>query len=562
VLFRLCLLAGLVVGLQAEDRWVAAKSGPFEVFALGNERGVREKLMYLEHLRETLRVITGKDEIRLVWPIDFILVKDPKQAPALNGHFVLGRDSRLEIADDTPGFPPETIKALARLLIDENTAGLPPPLETALINMVALLQVNGARAMLGAPVPEAERSHEWALLELVIATPDYLDRAHILLSNMEQSGDFDAACRNAFNKSAAEINQQTEAFLKAGNFTAVPISGRAVGVGLRDKKLEQIDRQDAMALTADLLLAAGSPDAAKAYAAFFGPRSDEGRGLMALKDHDRDSARDFFEKATNFGSRSARAWVEAGKLDADKATAMNDFQKAALLNPRWAEPYIQMADLEFDPEKRAAHLKKAAALDPHNIELWHTLALAERSAKNFTEAQKAWGGAERAAATEEERAHIHQARLQFDSEQIDVEKTERKRAADEKEQDLQRVKAQSEAAIHAAEADARKKLNPDGTPLPANAVWMDELKGNASLDGAFLRLECLSGDQARMVIKTSDGKTVQLLIRNPSQISMSGGTQTMGCGVQSGSPQVHVEYDAKPDSKMRTTGDVTSIQFH
>ncbi len=90
---------------------------------------------------------------------------------------------------------------------------------------------------------------------------------------------------------------------------------------------------------------------------------------------------------------------------------------------------------------------------------------------------------------------------------------------------------------------------------------MDELKGNASLDGVFLRLECLSGDQARMVIKTSDGKTVQLLIRSPSQISLSGGEKTMGCGVQSGSPRVHVEYQGKPDAKMRTTGDVTSIEF-
>ena len=48
-----------------------------------------------------------------------------------------------------------------------------------------------------------------------------------------------------------------------------------------------------------------------------------------------------------------------------------------------------------------------------------------------------------------------------------------------------------------------------------------------------------------MVIKTSDGKTVQLLIRRSLQISLSGGDKTMGCGAQSGSPQVHVEYQAQ-----------------
>ncbi len=97
------------------------------------------------------------------------------------------------------------------------------------------------------------------------------------------------------------------------------------------------------------------------------------------------------------GTLDARPWLEDGRLEADQKTARADFERAARLNPRWAEPYIQMADLEFEPEKRAALLKKAAALDPRNVEVWQTLASAEKAARNFTEAQKAWGGAERAA---------------------------------------------------------------------------------------------------------------------------------------------------------------------
>jgi len=558
VLFRLFLLAGLSVGLQAEDHWIAIKSGPFEVFTTGSERAAREKLMYLEQFREALRILTGKEEMGLVWPIDVVVFKNPKDAPALNGDFVLGREARMEIASETEAFSRETLKALARLLVYENTAGLPKSMETALIDLVSTLRTDGAHITLGDPVPEAERSHDWALLHLVISKPDYLDRAHILLTNLQQSGDLDAACRNAFQKSAAQINQEADDYLKAGNFVPVSISGRAINV--RYKKLEQLDRQDVLALHADLLMAAGSPDAARAYS-FGGPRAAEGLGLLALKDQKRDEAGELFDAAVNAGTLDARPWLEDGRLDADRAMARADFERAASLNPRWAEPYIQMADLEFEPDKRAALLKKAAALDPRNVELWQTLASAETAARNFTEAQKAWGGAERAAATDQERARIHQVRLQQDQQQIDLEKADRKRIAEEKAQDLARVKAQSDAAIHAAEEAARKKLNPDGAPVPANAVWMDELKGNAFVDGMFLRLECLSGDLARMVIKTSDGKTVQLLIRSPSQISMSGGDKTMGCGAQSGSPQVHVEYDAKPDAKMRTTGDVTSIQF-
>jgi hypothetical protein len=558
VLFRLCLLACLALGLQAEDLWIAIKSGPFEVFTTGSERAAREKLIYLEQFREALRILIGKDEIGLVWPINVVIFKNPKDAPALNGHFVLGREARMEIAPDKGDFSLETLQALARLLVYENTAGLPKSMETALIDLLSTMRTDGAHITLGDPVPQAERSHDWALLHLIISKPDYLDRAHILLTDLQQSGDFDAACRNAFQKSGAQINQEADDYLKAGNFATVSVSGHAINV--RFKKPEQLDKQDVLALKADLLMAAGSPDAVKAYA-FGGTRGDEGLGLLALKAQNRDAARDLFDHAVGAGTLDARPWLEDGRMEADQKTARADFERAARLNPRWAEPYIEMADQEFDPGKRAELLKKAAALDPRNVQLWQTLASAEKAARNFTEMQKAWGGAERAAATEQERARIHQARLQQDSEQVDLEKSDRKRAAEEKAEDLARVKAQSEAAIHAAEAEARKKLNPEGAPLPANAVWLDELKGNASLDGEFLRLDCLAGDQARMVIKASDGKTVQLMMRNPSQISITGGDKTVSCGAQSGTPHVHVEYDAKPDAKMRTTGDVASIEF-
>jgi len=559
VFLRLLLLAGLTLGLQAEDKWIAVKSGPFEIFTTGNERAAREKLVYLEQFREALRVITGKDEIRLVWPIEIVLYKTPQQLPAMSPHFALARDARMLTLPEAGALSRETIKELARLLIAENTAGLPKPIEEALVNLLSTLQADGPRITIGAPPPEAERTHEWALLQFVTTTQEYLGRAHILLSNMEQSGDFDAACRNAFDKSAAQINQQVDAYLKAGNFATGSISGRAMGV--RDGKIEIVDRQDTAILMADLLFATGSAKAGSAYAAVSGIRSAEGQGLVALNDGKRNETRDFFESALNGDSRSARAWLEAGNLEADKASALVDLKRAASLNPRWGEPYIQMADLEFDPEKRAAQLKKAAALDAHNVELWQTLARAETAAKNFPEAQKAWGGAERAAANEEERAKIHQIRLQLDADQVVVEKAERKRVADEKAEDLARVKAQSDAAIRAAEQAAHNRLNADGAAPPKNPVWLDELKANASVDGKFLRLECL-GAPARMVIQTADGKTVQLMIRDPNAVTLlGGGEKTMGCGPQAGSPRVHIEYENKPDAKMRTTGDVTSIEF-
>ncbi len=102
------------------------------------------------------------------------------------------------------------------------------------------------------------------------------------------------------------------------------------------------------------------------------------------------------------------------------------------------------------------HIKKAASLIRLNIDYWQTLARTWTWAKNYTEAQKAWAGAERASANEEERSRIHQVRLQSDKERADFEIAERKRIADEHEREIQRVKAISDSSVRAAEESAVK----------------------------------------------------------------------------------------------------------
>ncbi len=113
-------------------------------------------------------------------------------------------------------------------MLYENTNRLPPEVEQGLIELVSTVQIDGPRITLGAPVPEAERSPGWALMHLVTVNPEYAGRSRVMISNLEQSGDFDAACHNAFEKSAAQIQQQADAYLKAGNFpTSVHFRARA-----------------------------------------------------------------------------------------------------------------------------------------------------------------------------------------------------------------------------------------------------------------------------------------------------------------------------------------------
>lgn len=530
---RLWLLFCLPLSLPAADHWIALRSGPFEVFSDAGDRPAREQLMFLEQFRETLRVITGKPEIRLVWPVHVLVFKNAKEMPAAPASFAVGGDARMEAVTESGGFSRDSLKEFGRILLYDNTNRLPQPVEEGLIELLSTLQVDGTHVTLGAPVPEAERSRGWALMQLVTVNPDYAGRTRVMISNLEQSGDFDAACHNAFQKSAAEINQQTDAYLRAANFGTTSVSARALSP-VRDFKPVQLDRDDIQGALADLA-SAGRP--AK-------------------------SANQTLAGAIDPANLSPHAWLNAGLHEPDQAKARADFKKSADLNPLWAEPYFHLAELDKDnPEQRAAMLRKATTLEPRNIDYWQALAKTLMSIHKYPEAQKAWAGAERAAATDEERERIHQVRLDTERERADFEAAEIRRIAAEREADIQRVKAQSEAAIHQAEEEARKKLNPGGEAPPKPQAWYEAPKAAEHVQGVFERLDCI-GQLGRLVIQTGGGKTVQLAVADPTQIAISGGEQALACGPQKPARQVVVQYNPKLDPKLHTAGVVTSIEFH
>ena len=90
----------------------------------GGDKAVREKLMYLEQFRETLRIITGKQEMRSVWPIRVVVLKNgAARGPSL------GRNAQMMAVSESGAFPRESLKELARVLLYDNTNRLPQPIE-------------------------------------------------------------------------------------------------------------------------------------------------------------------------------------------------------------------------------------------------------------------------------------------------------------------------------------------------------------------------------------------------------------------------------------------------
>src|ERR1700693_4279758 len=108
----LCLF--LAVLLHADDHWTGLKSGSFEVLSNTGDKPARETLMYLEQFRETLRIITGKEEMKMVWPVRVLVFK---RVPEGSTNFALGRDARMMAVSESGVFPRESVKELARILL-------------------------------------------------------------------------------------------------------------------------------------------------------------------------------------------------------------------------------------------------------------------------------------------------------------------------------------------------------------------------------------------------------------------------------------------------------------
>jgi hypothetical protein len=327
----------------------------------------------------------------------------------------------------------------------------------------------------------------------------------------------------------------------------------------RDFPEKPISDVDARLARADLL--AGSQSAAE-YESLLRDgekvaEAEEGLGLLALAGHRNDEARRHFAASIKASSASARCYIEYAKLEPDDAKAMQALLRAAGINPKLDEPFALMARRDTDPQKRLAHWKAAAERNPRNPSYWQALAECYLADHNFAEAAKAWKEGEQAATDPAQREHMRQARMAIEQQRLDYEEAERKRRAEEEAREIDKLKTQARAELHAIE----NKYN-DGTPKPSDKAvpWWDGPNPSGKLAGTLKQVDCL-GSQARLVVEGPDHKTVKLLVTDPRKVAIMGrGELALGCGVQK-PRRVAIEYFPKPNARLATAGEVATIEF-
>ena len=526
-MLRLTGLLCVALALTAQERWTAFRSGPFEVLTTGGEKQARDALMTLEQFRHTFGTVLSKPDLQSLWPIRIVIRK------ATSPSIVMGRDSWIaQGAAVSPGW----LGDCGRILLDSNTGRMPRDIEEGLLTLSSTLEVRGTRVTLGAPPPE--RTPAWARMHLLAVNPEYSGKLRVLLANLQQGMEEEPAYRNAFGKGPAEIAREADA---PGT---IALSGRAIDPDF-SFPARPVEPSLARVILADLLPTRAAyealPDSAEAR---------EGLGLLALGAGRAEEAHGEFRKAVELGSRNARAHLEAG-----------DPAAAAKLNPRWAEPYLRMAAAEKEPRRKVPPLSAAARLDPRNASTWRALAEAQFEAGLFAESARSWISAERAAADPSERAALRQARLDAEQQRADAEAAERKRVADEKERELLKLKNEALERIRTAEAKASRDHPPLDPGHKVEEWWGDNTGPGARIEGLLERIDCLTGS-ARLVLRAADGKTVQLLIRDASQVVIEGGGErTLGCGPQKPPRRLSVEYTPRADRKTQTSGDATFLRF-
>jgi hypothetical protein len=505
----------LLAGSAYAEKWIEYRIGPFHVISDAGDKAAREKLNQIEQLRYALgmqlgKVGMGKNGLDTVWPIDVVLFSNQRDylAHAPKKPFMDGGSATLSAwSADTP-LPREWLRALARLLIDENAGRMPDSLETALCDLFSTISVKTTHVMLGAPPPDAERTRAWAKMQMLATLPDYSGKLRVYLNNIQATGDEGVAVRNAFDLTAAKLDVIVDAYFKAGKFEAASVGGEPLDPN-RDFPEKPVEKG-----VVDLLLA-----------------ELDGKG---------------------FPSGSPRGLAAQNTL--------TSLELAIKANPRWAEPHFKLAALQTNSLEKVKELKAAATLDPRNAPYWQALAEAQASANLYDDAAKSWSMAEHAAADEPERARIHIAKMALDAARVDFTEAEKKRKAEEAARDLERVKAAAAAEVHAAEAAANARLNAGKGAYQKPQEWWNDPDG-VKVEGKLIRVDCLNGP-LRLTVQKDGGLVVKVVVRDLNKLTVNGATEAkFGCGVAKPVRKIRLTYQAKPDAKLGTLGDVLVVEF-
>ncbi len=490
-------------------------------------------------------------DLQSLWPIRVMLTAGKNEKANAKPRFVLQSSQYLLVGPHNTRLP---LGDVAGLLLDANTPRLPDEVESGLRQLFSTLQAHGSRVTWGSPPDNPNL--DWARMQLFATKFEYSASFHIFLASLRDGSTLAAAEHNAFGKSSDALEQEARANLAAGNWQAVPVSGRPLDPK-RDFGEHSLDSAVAAVYLADWQLSSDPKAAEQAYKAAVeagGAAAPLGyEGLAAVAQLTGGDSKLFWDDAVRAGTHSAAAYVGAAD-DLPAAEALPLLKRAAQLNERWAEPVYLQAQLTDAPSEKESLLKAALKLEPRLTAHWIELAQLQTVAGEASAAQGSWLRAEDSAPNPAERDRVHQLRMSSERQRLDAAEEARRRDRDAAHLADEQAQQAEADRIHAAEQKANQAMaDASEEDKPTTVVPWSSLAQEKKLSGTLVRIDCLKNGW-RLSVKDKAGHQNQFFLSKETNAQLT-------CGPQTRPHRISLEYRASPDDDLHTAGEVTSLQI-
>ena len=542
----------------ADAQWVKARLGPFETISDTGRKSAILGLSQFEQFRFALGSAMGKPDLKLDPPLRIMVFKNSQEMPPGCDAVHTGRERLMACIVNEAQLPPALIRELTLRLLEENFSNLPAPMEKGLESFFSTVQSSSVHVTWGAPPAKEERTREWALIHMLITSPEWSGRAHIYLHNLAEGMNSNGAVRS-LSEDPDQFNASVDRYYAAGVFGTAAAPSRPLN-GERDFSTTNLTSDEGQLARADLL----TPGSAAIYQSLLKAgkqvaEANEGLAILAMRENDDENARHYMEAARSAGTKNVVALTLYASRMKDSERAIEILKEALSIDPKYPEAHWTLGEKISEPLRRLAEWKQAVALAPRRYEWWEKYAQLCVDQKQYAEAGRAWIAGAQAAPDIETRERFLASRGQIDDLRLNDEDAERKKEAAAKAAEINRLKAQAQKEI--ADMEARYNSRPSA-PKDAGAKTVDwfDVNGSANVSGTLTRVVC-TNKQYQLEVKDEVGKTQRLLVANPEDISVAGADPTIACGVAKKPRPVTITYKPTTDKK-GFSGEVTGIEFH
>lgn len=539
--------------------WLELVSPNFRMATDAGEKSGRGVLESLELVRRVFRPAGAGVPVRVYLFRSESGLRPFRPSQTTRGFFQSGPEHNVIALQDVGVETPRiAVHEYVHLVLDRSSERLPRWFEEGTAEFYSTLESAGGRLLVGKPVPahlRMLRTAKWlaaeTLFQVDARSPYYSDPARVgifyaqswaLVHMLNLSEEYRAGMPRlsqgatffeAFGRSREKAIYDLRRYIGASNLPVAELEAPTREPAAATAR--PLDDSAASLLLAELYLDAGKyQEADRLYRKATGNEpagaaEETALGMTALRRRDYPEARRRLARAIELGSSQSQTYFEYAMLlretGGDAAQVRRLLERSIELNPAHPEAHFILglvASKEKRPADAVRHFDRAASILPRQSSFWHALALACHETGDRGCARRAASRAVDNAATPEELT-------------------------------------MAQAAVRLVESAPE----PAAAPKPAVSVppgWSGP-RGGVKAEGTLKRIDCF-GSSARMLIDTAGG-VLRVFIPNPGEILLrdaSALTFEFTCGEQK-PRRVAIEYAPRPDARLGTAGDVTSIAF-